>query len=232
MIEIFFIRHGQASFGKDNYDVLSDKGKLQAEKLAEYFQNEKIIPDKIFTGSLVRQKETAKSTSKSFSDLKIIESSSLNEFKREFWKDSAEEISKIKPEFSNLYNLYKKKLLANPKQSRIIFFDLTERILKYWKDGGKIPKHPLYSEFKTNILSFYDTICNEKSKTRIFAFSSGTPISILVSHALGIHEGSELKLLPLICNTSITKILYKKNEFFCEFINSTPHLMTKERTLI
>jgi len=36
MSEIFFVRHGQASFGSDDYDRLSPLGVRQAKILARY----------------------------------------------------------------------------------------------------------------------------------------------------------------------------------------------------
>jgi len=36
MNEIYFIRHGQASFGEENYDRLSDLGVKQAKHLARH----------------------------------------------------------------------------------------------------------------------------------------------------------------------------------------------------
>ncbi|VAV98863.1 hypothetical protein MNBD_ALPHA02-2245, partial [hydrothermal vent metagenome] len=37
MAEIYLIRHGQASFHSDNYDKLSDLGRLQSRYLGQYF---------------------------------------------------------------------------------------------------------------------------------------------------------------------------------------------------
>ena len=38
MAEILLLRHGQASFGSDDYDALSDLGHVQAAINADYFQ--------------------------------------------------------------------------------------------------------------------------------------------------------------------------------------------------
>ena len=37
MTTIYFIRHGQASFGAESYDQLSPNGELQAKILGQYF---------------------------------------------------------------------------------------------------------------------------------------------------------------------------------------------------
>ncbi|HMY70015.1 MAG TPA: phosphoglycerate mutase family protein, partial [Leptospiraceae bacterium] len=58
-MNIFLIRHGQASFGEENYDRLSEKGRLQAELLSEYLRKNFPEPDLVCMGSLKRHEETA-----------------------------------------------------------------------------------------------------------------------------------------------------------------------------
>jgi len=59
MSTIFFIRHGQASFGKENYDELSERGCRQARILEEHLIENELSFDLIFTGTLERQIKTA-----------------------------------------------------------------------------------------------------------------------------------------------------------------------------
>ena len=58
MSKLYFFRHGQASLGADNYDVLSPKGKAQSLKLGEYLVEKNIRFDRVFVGPLDRQKDT------------------------------------------------------------------------------------------------------------------------------------------------------------------------------
>ena len=58
MPTLYLIRHGQASFGADNYDKLSAIGHEQSEVLGAWFAAEGIFPDLVAHGSLTRQKET------------------------------------------------------------------------------------------------------------------------------------------------------------------------------
>ena len=55
---LYLVRHGQASFGADDYDVLSDLGYRQALRLGEYFKYKGISFDAAFTGTLRRQVKT------------------------------------------------------------------------------------------------------------------------------------------------------------------------------
>ena len=59
MATIYLVRHGQASFGTDDYDRLSELGVRQAERVGEYFRDHGIVLDSVYCGSLKRQRHTA-----------------------------------------------------------------------------------------------------------------------------------------------------------------------------
>ena len=60
MSVIYLVRHGQASFGSENYDKLSSLGCTQAEVLGEYFSHAGIHFDAAYAGDLARQQKTAR----------------------------------------------------------------------------------------------------------------------------------------------------------------------------
>lgn len=53
------VRHGQASFGTDDYDRLSPRGKEQSQALGAHLKRQGTIPDRIITGDMKRQRQTA-----------------------------------------------------------------------------------------------------------------------------------------------------------------------------
>ena len=55
---LYLVRHGQASFGADDYDVLSAMGHQQSVRLGEYFQHRGVTFDAALTGTLNRQIQT------------------------------------------------------------------------------------------------------------------------------------------------------------------------------
>ena len=59
MTTILLARHGQASFGQENYDQLSELGSRQAQMLGQHYATTQRRIDAIFTGSLVRQQDSA-----------------------------------------------------------------------------------------------------------------------------------------------------------------------------
>lgn len=56
---VLLVRHGQASFGAEDYDVLSSTGVRQSEVLAAALKRRGIAPSHLIAGSLRRQSETA-----------------------------------------------------------------------------------------------------------------------------------------------------------------------------
>ena len=80
-----------------------------------------------------------------------------------------------------------------------------------------------FPEFLLNI--------NNKGKTGI-VFSSGTPISILLSHYTQISPEIELNWLPYLWNTSLSCLHVRGERTFFSSINNVPHLNKNERTLV
>ena len=59
MPTVLLVRHGQASFGATDYDVLSEVGRRQAEIVAASLAERAYHPARLLTGTLRRQQETA-----------------------------------------------------------------------------------------------------------------------------------------------------------------------------
>ncbi len=59
MPSILLVRHAQASFGAADYDVLSERGHEQVAALVEGLGERGIVPARVITGTLRRQRDTA-----------------------------------------------------------------------------------------------------------------------------------------------------------------------------
>ncbi|MFC6287168.1 histidine phosphatase family protein [Nocardioides sp. GCM10027113] len=55
---VLLVRHGQASFGADDYDVLSDTGWEQSRLLGRYLAERGVTPDVVLRGDMRRHRET------------------------------------------------------------------------------------------------------------------------------------------------------------------------------
>ena len=49
---LYLVRHGQASFGADDYDQLSELGHKQSVRLGEYFARKGVHFDALIAGTL------------------------------------------------------------------------------------------------------------------------------------------------------------------------------------
>ncbi|HMT18153.1 MAG TPA: phosphoglycerate mutase family protein, partial [Ottowia sp.] len=58
---LYLVRHGQASFGTDHYDQLSELGRRQSLRLGQYWRERsgaELAFDAVLTGTLARQVQT------------------------------------------------------------------------------------------------------------------------------------------------------------------------------
>jgi phosphohistidine phosphatase SixA len=55
---LYLVRHGQASFGADDYDQLSELGRQQSERLGQYWRARGLAFDAVLTGTLRRHAQT------------------------------------------------------------------------------------------------------------------------------------------------------------------------------
>ncbi len=231
MKEIFFVRHGQASFGKENYDELSELGTLQSKNLGEYFQKEGINFDYCITGTMLRHKQTMQNSISNLtgSRTQVLETPLLNEFSENLWRKLAQELSSENQEFASLAQ----KVIQSKSHRNRLFFKLAEWILTEWKKGRTPNGEESYSEFRKRVLSFPEFLqnINNKGKTGI-VFSSGTPISILLSHYSQISPEIELNWLPYLWNTSLSSLHVRGERTFFSSINNVSHLNKNERTLV
>ena len=59
MSVLYLVRHGQASFGTDDYDRLSVLGKDQSRITGEHLAAQEVAPVRIIHGEMLRQRQTA-----------------------------------------------------------------------------------------------------------------------------------------------------------------------------
>jgi len=133
--KIFMVRHGQASFGKKNYDQLSEKGHEQCRILAEHMMRTGLSFDAVYTGNLVRQQETAQEVIQVYQShgvnlpaIRVL--TEFNEYRsRDIMmahiQDMAAENPDLQVDLSNLY--------ADKKNFSRIF----EKIMMRWVSGEK-----------------------------------------------------------------------------------------------
>jgi len=229
MSKLFFFRHGQASLGTTNYDVLSKKGIQQSQLLGGYLLTENITFDEIFVGPLERQKNTFKVVQERYTAKGIaLPSPTIIDGLKEHngmitMKTALPELIKTDPYLIAL----EKSTKNDPKRKRQNAMLGFQYFLGEWAEGNiKVKGMPTWKQFRTEAKEGLDQILNatEKGKT-IGIFSSGGTISSITAECLGLtKEKAVAELNFSIRNTSFSTFLYTHNKFNLLSFNELPHL--------
>ena len=142
---LYLVRHGQASFGADNYDQLSARGMQQSVRLGEYFADKGIAFEATMTGTLQRQIQTFAGICEGAGiKTQALTFAGLNEY------DSAAVIESIHPQE-----------LAKPDTPELYrhHFRLLRDGLTQWMNGAVSPRGmPNYRQFVDDIAAVLDHV--------------------------------------------------------------------------
>ncbi|MEO6293421.1 MAG: histidine phosphatase family protein [Burkholderiaceae bacterium] len=216
MSNLYLVRHGQASFGAEDYDNLSELGHKQALRLGEYFKQKGLQFDAVLTGTLRRHVQTYAGIAQGagfaqdagFAHVPL-QWPGLNEY------DSHAVIEAIHP--------YKLDKPDTPERYRH-HFRLLKDGLTQWMNGVVSPKGmPTYDEFQHGVVSALEHV--RKNHTgNVLIVSSGGPISTAVGHILGTTPETTIELNLRIRNCSITEFAYTPKRHMLVTYNTLPHL--------
>ena len=204
MAELLIVRHGQASFGADDYDKLSGVGHEQSRLAGAALRDAGWEPDRLVTGTLRRQKDTLKSMG--FEDAPE-EHAGLNEY--------------------DFHDLLAVKFHGNVPdvvrgERKTHFRTLRETILE-WQGGGLDGAKESWRDFETRVEDAR-RFATDTAARRVLVVSSGGPIGQLVARALGAPDAQMMELNLQVKNTSMTRFVFSGPRFFLHEFNATPHL--------
>nr|WP_251702014.1 histidine phosphatase family protein [Pseudomonas boanensis] len=218
------IRHGQASFGADNYDVLSALGIRQAEILGAHLAQLGLHLDRCYSGELFRQRHTADAALAQFRAAGLnVPSVEVDPAFNEFDADAVirallPELLPDEPEALNI--------LRNAAQHRAEFQRLFSKLILRWVSGehGK-PGLQSWQDFVSQVQDGLERILTQaQSKQNIAVFTSGGTITALLRLITGIPPESAFELNWQIVNTSLSRLKFRGNEVSLASFNSHVHL--------
>lgn len=223
MAEITLLRHGQASFGADNYDQLSALGHQQAYWLGEHFRALGESFDRIITGSMTRHTQTAEGFLKGLQqDIPLLRDHNLNEY------DFAGLLTPLKNDYPELW--------VETDNARRDYYHNMKLALDYWMKGI------IDSDGQDSWLSFCErtvagfTKAYQQPAKKTLVVSSGGPIAAILSTLLQLDHRSCQDITLQIKNTSITKLLYRGHQadiqntrFTLDSFNNISHLQSAEK---
>ena len=208
------MRHGQASFGADDYDLLSPLGHQQAEQLGTYFKRKGIVFEAALHGTLKRQVQTFAGVCQGAGQvLQALPWPGLNEY------DSHAVIATVHPQ-----------PLAKPEtpEAYRAHFRLLKDGLAQWMAGATRPAGmPTYVEFVHGMTSALDHI-RQQHTGNVLLVSSGGPISTAVGQVLGCSPDTTIELNLRIRNSSVTEFAFTPKRHMLVTYNTLPHLDAPE----
>ncbi len=216
MGEIYLIRHGQAG-SRTNYDQLSGLGQTQASRLRTWFAEQGIRFDRVFSGALRRQQETATALG-----LQAEVDPRWNEFDldavyAEIGPQLAREDEAFRKEFEELQELSQVPDHAVHRQWRP--GDIA--VVSAWVSG----RYPTQTESWRDFLDrIQHAFADVRAEGRMALVSSATPIGIVTSHLLESPEHKALELAGSLYNASFTTLQWRNGAWRLAGFNHIPHL--------
>jgi broad specificity phosphatase PhoE len=207
---LYLVRHGQASFGAEDYDQLSALGLQQSVRLGQYFRQKGLAFDAVLTGTLRRHQQTCAGICDGGAfEMSPLQWSGLNEFDSEAVIATVHPNKLEKPETPELYRHH---------------FRLLRDGLTQWMNGVVSPRGmPSYQEFKQGVISALDHV-RKNCDGNVLLVSSGGPIATAVGHVLGTTPETTIELNMRIRNSAITEFAFNPKRHTLVTFNTLPHL--------
>ena len=224
MSMIYMIRHGQASFGKEDYDRLSPLGKRQARILAQHLLDTGFQPDAVYSGTMARQTATAKEVLDLYrgANRKAPELQMLNGFNE---YDTAAIVTALFPDMVKddpSLNDELQKMYASKDSFKRVF----EAAMLRWVTGEfDTPEIESWEDLKARVAGSLRHIMENHGRGKTIAvFTSGGAISASLAHVLEISGERAIRLNWQLVNSSVSRFMYNEERITLAGFNTIAHL--------
>ncbi len=226
MATVYLVRHGQASFGKENYDQLSTRGWEQGRVLGRWL-SDKVRPAAVFGGNLKRHRETVEAIATGYThslpDMQVVPG--FNEFDHEMV------VNRFRPEWQDR-TVMARDLAAFPKPSKAfqdVFMDAVGR----WASGDHDEDYgEAWPAFRTRVLEAFEEMIRFADGGDVLVATSGGPISVICQYLLDLQDRQALDLNNVIANTSVSRVLYSGARRSLFVFNNYSHLEAEDPALV
>ncbi|MFT5483029.1 MAG: broad specificity phosphatase PhoE [Halieaceae bacterium] len=211
MSSIYLIRHGQASFGTDNYDRLSDLGRRQASVLGGFLSSTGIEFDAVISGDLERQRDTAELA-------------------------TGRKPERIDPRFNEVDNEAQFKAIVplltdqNPEIPALMekaFHDsrsyqlVLRKVFQFWVTTDlELPGVESWASYSANAWAGLSELMADYGRGKSLGlFTSGGTIATLAHQVLGLPGTGCYQLFEPMINCSVTRLVYNGDDVALQYYN-------------
>jgi broad specificity phosphatase PhoE len=232
MGDLYLIRHAQASFGKPDYDELSERGFYQARLLADFFEQTGRTFEALYCGEMKRHRDTAAALSQ----------------KPALFSGNPE--PRLLPEFNEfdmamVVNLQLPRLirekpsleaeLENLFTDPHVLYQVLNLTLSRWINNPEgLEGVETWPAFTRRVREGLNRIIRESGKGKTVALvTSGGPLAALLQKALSLPDLDAVDLAWQIRNASVSTFKFTEQRFTLSSYNSVAYLeLQRDSSLI
>ncbi|WP_394840631.1 histidine phosphatase family protein [Pendulispora brunnea] len=221
---ILLVRHGQASFGSDDYDCLSELGIEQSRLLGGWLASSGRKIDHVVVGGMKRHRQTAEACLSAMEQgarpLEV--DAGFDEY------DADDVVVRHRPEFAERAVLARH--LAEHDNPQRAFQTIFSAAIERWVGGEfDLDYRESWSGFRARVVAALRRLTDHPGPSRTIAvFTSGGPITAICQHLLGIPDRTIFELNWSIVNSSTTALRFSSSgcpaRVSLSYFNSFAHL--------
>ncbi|MGB3879670.1 MAG: histidine phosphatase family protein [Diaphorobacter nitroreducens] len=212
---LYLVRHGQASFGADDYDQLSPRGHEQAVRLGAYWRERGLQFDAVLCGTLRRHAQTLQGIQQGLDGTpEPLLMPGLNEYDSHALIHCVHPMPLPRPDTPELYKQH---------------FRLLCDAMAQWMAGTISPAGmPCWDDFSGGVRAALDHVRRQHTGHNVLLVSSGGPIAAAVGEVLCTPPEVTIALNMRIRNSAVTEFSISPKRLMLQTFNTLPHLDTPE----
>ena len=212
---LYLVRHGQASFGADDYDQLSPRGHEQAVRLGAYWRERGLQFDAVLCGTLRRHAQTLQGIQQGLEGTpEPLLMPGLNEYDSHALIHCVHPMPLPRPDTPELYKQH---------------FRLLCDAMAQWMAGTISPAGmPCWDDFSSGVRAALDHVRRQHTGHNVLLVSSGGPIATAVGEVLCTPPEVTIALNMRIRNSAVTEFSISPKRLMLQTFNTLPHLDTPE----
>lgn len=212
MSQVLLVRHGQASWGSADYDVLSPLGERQSHVLGAALAARGVAPTVLVRGAMRRHRQTAEhaAAGAGWTDDTIVDEG-WNEF-----------------DHVQMLSMHPSAYGEGEEMSRAEFQQWFEEAMLRWTGGHHDEDYDeSFGAFGTRVqAALRRTVERLDANQTAVVFTSGGPVSWVVASLLGAGAQVWTQLNPVTVNSSVTKVVVGRRGSTLVSFNDHAHLET------